>query len=229
MRLIIMGPPGAGKGSQAAILKEKFDIPHISTGDIFRRNVENGTELGKKAKEYMDSGQLVPDELTADIVRDRLQQEDCKKGFLLDGYPRTLPQAEMLEKILNEMDIKIDKVISLNVSDETIMKRMTGRRICPDCDAIYNIFNLPPKEEGKCDVCNAELMQRVDDKAETVKERLDVYHKQTEPLLGFYKNKGILVEVEGKDKLEDTTKEVLDALVDKKKTLGDDDVLDRFF
>lgn len=214
MRLIIMGPPGAGKGSHATVFKRKFGIPHISTGDIFRHNVENGTDLGKKVKQYLESGQLVPDELTADIVKNRLKEEDCKNGFILDGYPRTVPQAEMLEKITQDMNIKIDKVINLVVSDEKIMKRMTGRRICPNCDAIYNIYNLPPKQEGKCDVCNTELIQRPDDNPKVVKDRLDVYYNQTEPLLDFYRKKGILVVVEGKDKIEDTTKDIIAAIND---------------
>lgn len=212
MRLIIMGPPGAGKGSQAGVLKKEIGIPHISTGDIFRQNVENRTELGVKAKEYMDSGKLVPDDLTASIVRNRLREDDCMQGFILDGYPRTISQAQTLEEILKQMDIKIDKVINLEVDDQTIIKRMTGRRICTKCSAIYNLYNIPPKKEGKCDLCDADLMQRKDDNVETVKQRLAIYHEQTEPLLDFYNKKGILVTIKGKERIEDTNKDVLQAI-----------------
>ncbi len=212
MRLIILGAPGAGKGTQAEYLSNRFGIPHISTGDILRENVKNQTELGKKAKEYMDKGLLVPDEIVIEIVKDRLMQDDCKNGFLLDGFPRTIAQAEALEKVLAELGQKIDKVLNIEVPDEKILERMSGRRICKSCSASFHIIYRPPQKEGICDVCGGELYQREDDKEETVRKRLEVYHAQTQPLIEYYKNKGLLVTAVGQEEIADTTKEVLKAL-----------------
>lgn len=212
MRLIILGAPGAGKGTQAAILSEKLSIPHISTGDIFRNSIKNGTELGKQAKEYIDKGLLVPDELTIQIVKDRLSEDDCKEGFILDGFPRTIPQAEYLEKALEEMGVSLDAVLNIHVSDDEIIQRLSGRRVCPNCGASYHVVYNPPEVEGVCDSCNEKVVQRNDDKEETVINRLKTYHSQTEPLIDFYKNKGKLVTVVGQEKLEDTTSNVLKAL-----------------
>ena len=197
MKIIMLGAPGAGKGTQAKMIAEKYMIPHISTGDIFRANIKNGTELGKQAKEYMDKGLLVPDELTVKILLDRVAQEDCKNGYVLDGFPRTIPQAEVLDKALSELGDHIDYAIDVNVPDENIIKRMSGRRACLTCGATYHIEHVPPKKEGICDTCGSELVLRDDDKAETVKNRLDVYHKQTQPLIDFYTKKDILKTVDG--------------------------------
>ena len=197
MKIIMLGAPGAGKGTQAKKLSEKYGIPHISTGDIFRANIKNGTELGKQAKEYMDKGQLVPDELTVKILLDRVAQEDCKNGYVLDGFPRTIPQAEVLDKALTELGDHIDYAIDVNVPDENIIKRMSGRRACLTCGATYHIEHVPPKKEGICDACGNELVLRDDDKPETVKNRLDVYHKQTQPLIDYYTEKNILKTVDG--------------------------------
>ena len=216
MRLILLGAPGSGKGTQATMLEEKLKIPHISTGDIFRSNIKRGTELGTKAKEYMDKGLLVPDELTIDIVKDRLQQEDCKNGFILDGFPRTITQAQYLESALKDMNTGIDAVVNIFVPEEDIIKRMSGRRVCPGCGMSFHTVYNPPKEEAKCDNCKAGIIQREDDKEETVQNRLKVYHHQTEPLIEFYKQRGKLLTVEGKDKIEDTSKEVLNVLKDVK-------------
>jgi len=212
MRLILLGAPGAGKGTQAALLSSELNIPHISTGDIFRYNIKNGTALGKKAKEYIDKGLLVPDELTVDIVKDRLQQDDCKNGFILDGFPRTIPQAEYLEKVLKDMGVELDAVLNIHVPDEAIIKRMSGRRVCTACGMSYHIVNNPTKIEGKCDKCNAEVTQREDDREETVVNRLKTYHDQTEPLIEYYDKKGKLVNVNGLNRIEDTKKEVLKVL-----------------
>ncbi|HPD00419.1 MAG TPA: adenylate kinase [Acetivibrio sp.] len=211
MRMILLGAPGAGKGTQAVILSERFNIPHISTGDIFRSNIKNNTELGKKAKEYIDKGLLVPDELTIDIVRDRINKSDCSDGFILDGFPRTIQQAQALDIILKDMGIELDCVLNINVSDDKIIKRLSGRRVC-QCGKTYHVKNNPPKQEGVCDSCNGKLFQRDDDREETVIQRLETYHQQTEPLIGYYKNCGKLITVEGQDSIDDTTKEVLDAL-----------------
>ena len=197
MKLVMLGAPGAGKGTQAKMIAEKYMIPHISTGDIFRANITNGTELGKQAKEYMDKGQLVPDELTVKILLDRVAQEDCKNGYVLDGFPRTIPQAEVLDKALTELGDHIDYAIDVNVPDENIIKRMSGRRACLTCGATYHIEHVPPKKEGICDACGNELVLRDDDKPETVKNRLDVYHKQTQPLIDYYTEKNILKTVDG--------------------------------
>ena len=197
MKIVMLGAPGAGKGTQAKMIAEKYRIPHISTGDIFRANIKNGTELGKQAKEYMDKGQLVPDELTVKILLDRVAQEDCKNGYVLDGFPRTIPQAEVLDKALTELGDYIDYAIDVNVPDENIIKRMSGRRACLTCGATYHIEHVPPKKEGICDACGNELVLRDDDKPETVKNRLDVYHKQTQPLIDYYTEKNILKTVDG--------------------------------
>lgn len=197
MKIVMLGAPGAGKGTIASRLSVKYGIPHISTGDIFRANIKNGTELGKKAKSYMDQGLLVPDELTCDLVMDRISQDDCKKGFILDGFPRTIPQAEALTDALDEKDEQMDYALNVILSDDKIVKRMSGRRTCPKCGAVYHIVTLPPKEEGICDKCGSALVQRADDSEETVKKRLEVYHEQTEPLIEYYHRAGIIVEVSG--------------------------------
>ncbi|MCR4650262.1 MAG: adenylate kinase [Lachnospiraceae bacterium] len=197
MKIIMLGAPGAGKGTQAKMIAEKYSIPHISTGDIFRANIKNGTELGMEAKKYMDAGQLVPDELTVKILLDRVAADDCKNGYVLDGFPRTIPQAEVLENALNELGDKIDYAIDVDVPDENIINRMSGRRACVTCGATYHVVHIPPKTEGVCDKCGSELILRDDDKPETVKNRLDVYHKQTQPLIDFYNKREILKEVDG--------------------------------
>ncbi len=195
MKIIMLGAPGAGKGTQAKMISEKYDIPHISTGDIFRANIKNGTELGKKAKSYMDQGLLVPDELVVDLVVDRVNKDDCVKGYILDGFPRTIPQAEALDAALGED--KIDYAIDIEVPDENIITRMSGRRACVGCGATYHIVYNPTKTEGICDACGEKLILRDDDKPETVQKRLDVYHEQTQPLIDYYKKAGCLVEMDG--------------------------------
>ena len=197
MKIIMLGAPGAGKGTQAKKIAQKYEIPHISTGDIFRANIKNGTELGKKAKTYMDQGLLVPDELTVDLVIDRVNQEDCKNGYILDGFPRTIPQAESLDAALAKMGQKVDYAINVEVPDENIVKRMSGRRACVSCGATYHVEHIPPREEGICDKCGKELILRDDDKPETVQNRLQVYHEQTQPLIDFYGAKGVLKTVDG--------------------------------
>ena len=197
MKVVMLGAPGAGKGTQAKMIATKYNVPHISTGDIFRANIKEGTELGKKAKSYMDQGLLVPDELVVDLVVDRLQQEDCKDGYILDGFPRTIPQAEALDAALSKLDTKLDVALDIDVADDFIVKRMGGRRACLGCGATYHIVNIPPKKEGICDTCGAELVLRDDDKPETVEKRLAVYHEQTQPLIDYYKNSGILVTLDG--------------------------------
>jgi len=197
MKIIMLGAPGAGKGTQAKMIADKYGIPHISTGDIFRANIKNGTELGKKAKTYMDQGLLVPDELVVDLVADRIVKEDCVKGFVLDGFPRTIPQAEALDVALTKLGAKIDYAINVEVPDENIVRRMSGRRACVDCGATYHIVYAPTKEENVCDNCHGELILRDDDKPETVQKRLNVYHEQTQPLIDYYTAKNILVEVDG--------------------------------
>ena len=209
MKLIFLGPPGAGKGTQATGVSSHLRVPHISTGDIFRKNIKEGTELGKKAQEYMNAGALVPDELVVDLVKDRLQQDDCKNGFLLDGFPRTIFQAEKLDEFLSESNLKMDIVINLKVEKEALIKRLTGRRVCKDCGASYHIVNIPPKKEGVCDICGGELIQRKDDNIETVENRINVYEEQTAPLIGYYKEAGSLVDFDGEASLD----EVFDAIV----------------
>ena len=203
MKIVRLGAPGAGKGTQAKMIAEKYGLPHISTGDIFRANIKNGTELGKEAKSYMDKGQLVPDELTVRLLLDRVAQDDCKNGYVLDGFPRTIPQAEVLDKALTELGDQIDYAVNVEVPDENIIKRMGGRRACLSCGATYHIEHIPPKTEGICDTCGKELVLRDDDKPETVKNRLDVYHKQTQPLIDFYSAKGVLKTVDGTVDMKD--------------------------
>ncbi|WP_050613651.1 adenylate kinase [Bacillus testis] len=202
MNLVLMGLPGAGKGTQAEKIVEKYNIPHISTGDMFRAAIKDQTELGLKAKSFMDKGELVPDEVTIGIVRERLSQDDCKQGFLLDGFPRTVAQAEALENILSDLNRPIDYVINVDVDKEILMERLTGRRICKECGATYHLVFNPPAKEGVCDRCGGELYQRADDNAETVQNRLDVNLKQTKPLLSFYEDKGTLRNVNGQQDID---------------------------
>ena len=197
MKIIMLGAPGAGKGTQAKQIASKYDIPHISTGDIFRANIKNGTELGMKAKTYMDKGLLVPDELVVDLVVDRVAADDCKKGYVLDGFPRTIPQAEALDAALEKNGENMEYAINVEVPDENIVKRMSGRRACVACGATYHLEHIPPKKEGICDTCGKELILRDDDKPETVLNRLNIYHEQTWPLIEYYTKKGILKEVDG--------------------------------
>ena len=212
MKIIMLGAPGAGKGTQAKKIAEKYQIPHISTGDIFRANIKNGTELGKKAKTYMDQGLLVPDELVCDLVVDRVKQEDCKNGYILDGYPRTIPQAESLDEALGQMGESLDYAINVDVPDEHIVNRMSGRRACVGCGATYHMVYAPTKKEGVCDVCGAELILRDDDKPETVQKRLSVYHEQTQPLIDYYKGKGILKDVDGTKDMDVVFQAITDIL-----------------
>ena len=203
MKIIMLGAPGAGKGTQAKMIADKYGVPHISTGDIFRANIKNGTELGMEAKKYMDQGLLVPDELTVRILLDRVAQDDCKNGYVLDGFPRTIPQAEVLDSELTKLGDHIDYAINVDVPDENIVKRMSGRRACLTCGATYHNEHVPPKKEGICDVCGSELVLRDDDKPETVKNRLNVYHEQTQPLIDFYTEKGVLKTVDGTVPMEE--------------------------
>lgn len=212
MRIIMLGAPGAGKGTQAKKMAEKYGIPHISTGDIFRANIKNNTELGKKAKTYMDQGLLVPDELTCDLVVDRIQQEDAVNGYVLDGFPRTIPQAECLTDALNKLGSKIDFAIDVNVPDENIVNRMSGRRACLKCGATYHVVYAAPDKEGVCDTCGDELVLREDDKPETVQKRLNVYHEQTQPLIDYYTNQGVLKTVDGTKNLEEVFQEIVNIL-----------------
>ena len=212
MKIIMLGAPGAGKGTQAKQIAEKYSIPHISTGDIFRANIKNGTELGKKAKTYMDQGLLVPDELTCDLVVDRIKQDDCKNGFILDGFPRTIPQAEALDAALSKMGEKMDYAIDVDVPDENIVRRMGGRRVCLNCGATYHIVSIPTKVEGICDKCGSEVVLRDDDKPETVQKRLSVYHEQTQPLIDYYTRQGILKTVNGTRPLEEVFADIVTIL-----------------
>lgn len=205
MNLMVFGAPGAGKGTQAKFLIEKYDIPQISTGDILRAAIADKTDMGMEAKKFMDAGQLVPDSTIIGIIKDRLAEDDCKKGFILDGFPRTLPQAEALNDLMKDMNISLDKVISLNVPDELIVGRITGRRVCPDCGASFHVDFNPSKEEGKCDYCGGELIIRKDDNAETVKSRLGAYHEQTAPLIAFYTDMGVMVELDGTKDVSEVT------------------------
>lgn len=209
MKIIMLGAPGAGKGTQAKKIAEKYGVPHISTGDIFRANIKNGTELGQKAKTYMDQGLLVPDELTVALVIDRIQNEDCKNGFVLDGFPRTIPQAEALDEALKGLGEAMDYTIDVDVPDENIINRMSGRRACLDCGATYHIVTIPTKVEGICDACGSKVVLREDDKPETVQKRLEVYHAQTQPLIDYYKKQNILKTVDGTQPME----AVFDAIV----------------
>ncbi len=212
MKLIMLGAPGAGKGTQAKRIAAKYGIPHISTGDIFRANIKNGTELGKKAQTYMDQGLLVPDELVCDLVVDRIQQSDCEKGYVLDGFPRTIPQAEALTAALEKLGTGIDYAINVEVPDANILNRMGGRRACLGCGATYHVEFNPPKQEGVCDTCGAELVLRDDDKPETVQKRLDVYHEQTQPLIDYYTKAGKLAEVDGTKDMDDVFAAIVDLL-----------------
>lgn len=212
MKIIMLGAPGAGKGTQAKKIADKYQVPHISTGDIFRANIKNGTELGMKAKTYMDQGLLVPDELVVDLVVDRLAQEDCVNGCVLDGFPRTIPQAECLDAALAAKGEAIDYAIDVDVPDENIINRMSGRRACVACGATYHIVHIPTKVEGVCDRCGEALILRDDDKPETVKKRLDVYHAQTQPLIDYYTSKNVLKTVDGTQDMEAVFQAIVDIL-----------------
>lgn len=212
MRLILLGPPGAGKGTQASGIVSEYNVTHISTGDIFRYNIKNETELGKKVKSYLDNGQLVPDELTIDLIWDRLDQEDCKNGFLLDGFPRTINQAEALQKGLLERGLKLDAVINIEVAKEILVKRLSGRRVCKDCGETYHIDNKPTKEKGVCDNCTGEVIQRADDNEKTVLDRIEVYESQTFPLIDFYKNYDLLVTVDGTLPIDEVFSKIKESL-----------------
>lgn len=212
MKIIMLGAPGAGKGTQAKRIAEKYGIPHISTGDIFRANIKNGTELGKKAKTYMDQGALVPDELVVDLVVDRVAQEDAKNGYVLDGFPRTIPQAEALDAALAKRNEKMDYAINVEVPDENIIDRMSGRRACVSCGGTYHIKYNPTKKEGICDACGGNLILRDDDQPETVKNRLQVYHEQTQPLIDYYSKQGILKEVDGTVDMNDVFLAIVEIL-----------------
>ena len=212
LRTILLGPPGAGKGTQAAKIVEKYHIPHISTGDIFRENIKNGTELGKKAQEYMNRGELVPDDLVIEIATTRLLADDCAEGFLLDGFPRTVYQAEKLDEFLAAHGSKIDKVLDIAVEKEELMIRLTGRRVCKACGASYHVVNIPPKKEGICDVCGGPLVQRADDNAETVANRIEVYEAQTMPLIEYYEKAGNIAHIDGATGLESVFADIVKAL-----------------
>lgn len=209
MRAILLGPPGAGKGTQAETIVNEFSIPHISTGDIFRKNIKEGTVLGKKAKEYMDQGLLVPDELTVELVKDRLQQDDCENGFLLDGFPRTIFQADALEEALASMNQKLDYVVNIIVRKELLVDRAVGRRVCKDCGQTYHTTFNKPSKEGICDNCGGELLQRKDDTEETVTTRINVYQEQTEPLINYYTNKGIIINIDGEKPISEVGKDIV--------------------
>ncbi|WFA07636.1 adenylate kinase [Tissierella sp. Yu-01] len=212
MRLVLLGPPGAGKGTQASAIVKKYNIPHISTGDIFRANIKEGTELGKKAKEYMDKGLLVPDELVVSIVKDRLTKDDCTNGFLLDGFPRTVNQAEALDTELSSMGLKLNKVINIDADSKILIERAIGRRICKECGATYHIKFNPPKVEGKCDKENSPLFQRDDDVEETVATRINVYFEQTQPLIDYYQQKGLILNIDGTKPIDDIFNTIVEAL-----------------
>ena len=197
MKIVLLGPPGAGKGTQAKSISKKYEIPHISTGDIFRKNISNETALGKEAKKYIDKGLLVPDEVTIDLIKNRLMEDDCKDGFLLDGFPRTKKQAEAFDKLLEETNDELNFVLLIDVLEDDILERMTGRRVCSNCGASYHIKFNPPKIEEKCDLCNGDLIQRKDDTKDTVLDRIKVYNEQTQPLIKYYKDKNLLFSVDG--------------------------------
>ena len=212
MKIIMLGAPGAGKGTQAQMIAEKYNIPHISTGDIFRANIKNGTELGKKAKEYMDKGLLVPDELTVQLLLDRVAKDDCKDGYVLDGFPRTIPQADVLDNELTKLGDKVDFAVNVDVPDENIVRRMSGRRACLKCGATYHIEHIPPKVDGVCDKCGSELVLRDDDKPDTVQNRLSVYHEQTQPLIDYYDKKQILRTVDGTKDMQEVFSDIVNIL-----------------
>lgn len=202
MKIVLLGPPGAGKGTQAKYIAEKYGLAHISTGDIFRKNISEKTPLGIKANEYIQKGQLVPDELTVAIVQERIKEDDCKKGFLLDGFPRTLPQADALSEALKAMGTNLDHVLNIEVPEENLVARLTGRRVCPGCGGSFHVIFNPPRRENICDHCGSELVQRADDSAETVKSRLYVYNKQTQPLIEYYSAKGLLRNIDGEQDID---------------------------
>lgn len=212
LRTVLLGPPGAGKGTQATRIVEKYNVPHISTGDIFRENIKNGTELGKKAQEYMNKGELVPDDLVIEIATTRLLADDCKEGFLLDGFPRTVYQAEKLDEFLKAHGLELDVVIDIEVGKDELITRLTGRRVCKACGASYHVVNIPPKTEGICDSCGGELFQRADDTVETVNNRIEVYNEQTMPLVDYYKNAGKLAVVDGALSLDTVFEEIVKAI-----------------
>ena len=212
LRTILLGPPGAGKGTQAAKIVEKYLISYISTGDIFRENIKKGTELGKKAQEYMNRGELVPDDLVIEIATTRLLEDDCKNGFLLDGFPRTVYQAEKLDEFLQSHDSKIDNVIDIAVGKDELIERLTGRRVCKSCGASFHVVNIPPKQEGICDYCGGELIQRADDNLETVTNRIDVYEDQTMPLIDYYEKAGTLTHIDGSTGLDNVFADIVSAL-----------------
>ena len=212
LRTILLGPPGAGKGTQAAKIVEKYGIPHISTGDIFRENIKKGTELGKKAQGYINRGELVPDDLVIEIATTRLLEDDCKNGFLLDGFPRTVYQAEKLDEFLQSHDSKIDNVIDIAVGKDELIERLTGRRVCKSCGASFHVVNIPPKQEGICDYCGGELIQRADDNLETVTNRIDVYEDQTMPLIDYYEKAGTLTHIDGSTGLDNVFADIVSAL-----------------
>ena len=212
LRTILLGPPGAGKGTQAVKIVEKYGVPHISTGDIFRENIKKGTELGNKAQEYMNRGELVPDDLLIEIATTRLLEDDCKNGFLLDGFPRTVYQAEKLDEFLAAHGSKIDKVLDIAVEKEELITRLTGRRVCKACGASYHVVNIPPKTEGVCDICGGELVQRADDNIETVTNRIDVYEAQTKPLVDYYEKAGNIAHIDGRSGLDNVFADIVKAL-----------------
>jgi len=215
MNVILLGPPGAGKGTQATTIVKEYHIPHISTGDIFRENIKNGTELGKKAQEYMNQGELVPDDLVIEIATDRLAREDCHQGFLLDGFPRTVHQAEELDGFLEGRGDKVHHVLNISVAKEELIRRLIGRRVCKNCGATYHIETMKPKVEGVCDVCGGELVQRADDNRETVENRIDVYEQQTMPLIDYYEKAGVLVHIDGSLGLENVFAKIREVLGEK--------------
>ncbi|WDV45403.1 adenylate kinase [Clostridiaceae bacterium M8S5] len=212
MRLILLGPPGAGKGTQASGIVKKYNIPHISTGDIFRKNIKEGTELGTKAKEFIDKGLLVPDEIVVAIVKDRLTEDDCKKGFLLDGFPRTVAQADALDIELKKLSYNLDKVINIEVSKDELVKRAVGRRICKECGATYHVLFNPPKKEGICDICGGELYQRADDNEQTVSKRIEEYQNKTQPLINYYEKQDKIVNIDGKQDIDKVYSDIVNAL-----------------
>lgn len=215
MKIVILGAPGAGKGTQAKGISDYYKIPHISTGDIFRKNISEGTRLGKTAKRYMDAGQLVPDQLTLDLIDDRLQQPDCQAGYLLDGYPRTVVQAEFLEELLKKQGTQLDCALEIAVPQEVILTRMTGRRVCPSCGASYHLKNNPPTRKDTCDICGTKVIQREDDKQETVEERLEVYEEQTKPLIDFYAERQLLKSVDGTRAINQIFNSIVNVLGDR--------------